>query len=291
MKKAFKWVGIALGGVVALLLVAGIALYTMGSRSLAEAHTVEVAALSIPSDSASVAQGAHLAGIYGCVDCHGDDLSGSVMGDAPPFTLVASNLTPGGVGASYSPEDFDRAIRHGVAANGRALMVMPSGAYNKMSDQEAAALIAYLQTLSPVENDHAGIIWKPMGKILAGGPISVSDYVYPGTPPATNPAPDSTAAYGEYFATAVCAYCHGDNLEGQMVEEGPEPILAPNLRAAGQWTAEQFHETMTTGVRPDGHEMDPEVMPWTMTLRMTDVERESLRLYLASLGPASTTDA
>ena len=150
---------------------------------------------------------------------------------------------------------------------------------------------ATVQTVAPVENEFERIVWKPMGRILAGGPIDVSKGVYAGTPPASHPDADSTAAWGEYFATAVCAYCHGPNLEGQMVENGPEPILAPDLRASGQWPAEMFHEVMATGVTPDGREMDPEVMPWTMTARMTETERESLRLYLASLGPATPTDA
>lgn len=291
MKKILKWLGIALGAVVVLALVAGFVLYTKGSNSITETHTVEVAALTIPSDSASIAHGAHLAGVYGCVDCHGEDLAGTLMGDAPPFRLVSSNLTPGGVGATYTPEDWDRAIRHGVRRDGTVLMVMPSGAYNKMSDADAADLIAYLQTIPAVANDNAGIEWKTMGKILAGGPIHLADYVFTGSGPATSPTPDSTAAYGEYIANAVCAYCHGDNLEGKMVEEGPESVLAPDLRAAGQWPAEQFHQTMTTGVTPDGRELDPEIMPWTMTSRMTQTERESLRLYLASLGPAPTTDA
>ena len=291
MSKILKWGGIALGAVVVLALVAAVTLYVRGSSSIAHAHTVEVSALALPTDSASIARGAHLAGIYGCTDCHGADLSGQVMGDAPPFTLIASNITPGGATADYSAEDWDRAIRHGVAADGRAMFVMPSGAYNKMSDEEAAAMIAYLQTVPAVENEHSGIVWKPMGRILAGGPISLSDYVYTATPPATSPAPDSTAAYGEYVANMMCSYCHGANLEGQMVEGGPEPILAPDLRASGQWSPEQFHETMTTGVTPAGHEMNPEVMPWTATARMTQLERESLRLYLAGLGPAPTTDA
>lgn len=291
MTTFLKWTGIVLGSLLVLALIAGFALYTKGSRSIAAAHSVDVAALTVPTDSASLARGAHLAGVFGCVDCHGDDLSGKEMGDAPPFRLVSSNLTPGGIGQEYTSADWDRAIRHGIGRDGRALFVMPSGAYNKMSDRDLASLVAYLQTVAPVENEFERIVWKPMGRILAGGPIDVSKGVYAGTPPASHPDADSTAAWGEYFATAVCAYCHGPNLEGQMVEDGPEPILAPDLRASGQWPAETFHEVMTTGVTPDGREMNPEVMPWTMTARMTETERESLRLYLASLGPAAPTDA
>ena len=226
MKRILKWIGIALGGVVVLLLLAGGALYVNGGRHIAATHDVAVASLAIPADSASIARGAHLAGIYGCVDCHGPDLAGQEMEDAPPFRLVASNLTPAGVGGTYTSADWDRAIRHGVRANGTALFVMPSGAYNKLSDTETSALIAYLQTLSPVENDFRGIEWKAMGRLLAGGPIHLSDYVYTNTPPTTSPEPDSSSAYGEYVATMMCAYCHGPHLEGQMTD-GPEESSPP----------------------------------------------------------------
>jgi mono/diheme cytochrome c family protein len=94
--------------------------------------------------------------------------------------------------------------------------------------------------------------------------------------------PDSTSAYGEYVATMMCSYCHGANLEGKMTE-GSEEIEAPDLRAAAGWTAGQFHQALTTGERPDGREMDPDLMPWTSTARMTDTERESIRQYLIEL--------
>ncbi|MEL6615699.1 MAG: c-type cytochrome [Bacteroidota bacterium] len=292
MSNTTKRIGIALGGLVTLVLVAGVGLYVVGSGKIAAAHSVAVSPLAVPADSASIARGAHLAQIYGCTDCHGSDLSGLEMENAPPFRLVASNLTPAGRGAEYTTAaDWDRAIRHGVRPDGTALFAMPSGAYNKVADTEAVALIAYLQTLPPVENDLRGVEWKPMGRLLAAGPIDLASMVYTSAPPKQAPAPDSTVAYGEYVAKGMCAYCHGENLEGQIIE-GPEEVLAPDLRASGAWTADQFHRTLTTGVKPDGTEMDPLVMPWTTTAAMTLAEREGVRRYLAQLGlpPEATTD-
>ena len=281
MRNVLKWTGIVLGSVIVLALISGFVLYLKGGSNIAATYDVPVASLDISTDSAAVARGAHLAGIYGCQDCHGADLSGQVMGDAPPFRLVASNITPGGATADYSAEDWDRAIRHGVRPDGTALFVMPSGAFNKLSDTDTADLIAYLQTVEPVESDHQRIEWKPMGRLLAAGPIDLSKYVYTTSGPATSPEPDSTSAYGAYIAGMMCAYCHGDNLEGQIAE-GSE-ILAPDLRAAAGWSREQFHLALTTGERPDGRVMDPEAMPWTATARMTEAEREGIRRYLVSL--------
>jgi len=281
MKSLLKWVGIVVGSVVGLALVAGIVLYVVGGNNIAAAHEVSVGELAIPTDSVAVAHGAHLAGIFGCRDCHGEDLSGQVMGDAPPFRLVASNITPGGPTSDYSATDWDRAIRHGVRPDGTAMFVMPSGAYNTMSDTDTADLIAYLQTVDAIENEHQRVEWKPMGRLLAAGPIDLAEGVYTTSGPATSPTPDSTAAYGEYVVGMMCAYCHGDNLEGKM-SPGSD-LLAPDLRASGAWTPEQFHLAMTTGETPAGHVMDPEMMPWTATARMTEAEREGLRLYLMTL--------
>lgn len=281
MNRVLKWTGIVLASLLVLILLVGGALYVVGGNAIEATYDVPVADLTIPGDSASVAHGAHLAGIYGCRDCHGENLAGQVMGDAPPFRLVATNLTPGGPTASYSVADWDRAIRHGVRPDGTALFVMPSGAYNKMSDTEAAELIAYLQTLDAVESEHEGVEWKPMGHLLAAGPIDLSKGVITSSTPTTSPAPDSTAAYGEYVAGGMCAYCHGDNLEGK-IPEGSE-VLAPDLRLAATWSKEEFHRVLTTGEHPSGRTLDPEVMPWTATARMTEAEREGLRAYLVTL--------
>lgn len=283
MRTALKWTGIVVGSLLVLLVVAGFALSLVGSGNISKTYDVPVAALAIPTDSAAVARGAHLAGIYGCQDCHGADLSGQVMSEEGPFRLVASNLTPAGVGASYDAETWDRAIRHGVGADGTALFVMPSGAYHGMSDTEAAALIAYLQTLEPVENDLPPMEYRFMGRLLAAGPLDLEAGVHPEPTSASSPAPGATVAYGEYVAEMMCAYCHGAGQVGKE-PEAPGAPPAPDLLASSLWPAASFHEALTTGVTPTGRQMDPEFMPWTATAKMTPDEREGIRLYLASLG-------
>ena len=63
------------------------------------------------------------------------------------------NITPGGVVAKYSDVDWVRAIRHGVRPDGRALFVMPSEDYNRFTDADVAALIAFARTLPPVAGE------------------------------------------------------------------------------------------------------------------------------------------
>lgn len=282
MRTVLKWAGIVVGALVLIVVVGGFVASRVGAANIARVHDVPVTSLTIPTDSAALARGAHLAGIYGCQDCHGADLSGQVMAEEGPARIVASNLTPAGIGGEYEPEDWDRAIRHGVGVDGTALFVMPSGAYHNISDAEAVDLIAYLETLPPVEKDLPPMEYTLLGKLLAAGPLDLSKGVYVDPTPASSPPPGATVEYGEYIAAGLCAYCHGEGLVGKEADQPGAPF-APNLAAAGQWEPEQFHQTLTTGVRPDGHEMNPEFMPWTMTAKMTRDEREGVRLYLATL--------
>lgn len=282
MRPLFKRVLLGVGGLVVVVVVAAAVAYAVGSRNVDRTYTVPVAALSVPTDSASVARGAHLASIYGCRDCHGADLSGQVMDDAPPFRVVASNLTPAGVGGDYDPPAWDRAIRHGVGADGKALVVMPSGAYHHVGDEEAAALIAYLESLPPVQKTLPTTEFKALGRLLAAGPLDPGAGVYSEPAQTSAPPAGATVAYGRYVAQGMCAYCHGADLAGQQPETPGSPY-APDLRPAGRWEADAFHQALTTGVVPRGHRMDPSFMPWTATAEMTHAEREGLRLYLAFL--------
>ncbi len=282
MRTLFRRVGVGVTALLVLLLLVAGAGALVGSRALARTYSITPTTLAVPTDSASVARGAHLAGIYGCMDCHGADLSGRVMVDEAPFRVVASNLTPAGVGGAYTATDWDRAIRHGVRPDGTALFIMPSSAYHAISDAEAAALIAYLRALPAVESDLPATEWRLPGRLLAAGPIDLAAGVHPEPTPATSPAPDSTVEYGGYVANMMCAHCHGADLRGGQ-DADPNAPFAPDLRAAGAWPAEQFHRVLTTGITPDGRQMNPEQMPWTATARMTPAEREGIRRYLASL--------
>ncbi len=290
MRTVMKWAGIVAGSLAVLLVIVGFVLSRVGAGNIGRTYDVAVAPLEISTDSVSLAAGAHLAEIYGCPDCHGADLAGLVMSEEGPFRLVSSNLTPAGVGGQYEPEDWDRAIRHGVGVDGTALFVMPSGAYHGMSDTEAARLIAYLETLAPIENDLPPMEYRLMGKLLAAGPLNVGGGVHLDPTPATSPAPGATVAYGEYVAEMMCAYCHGPNLVGGEPEQPGAPP-PPDLAVAGQWPAAAFHEALTTGTTPSGHQMDPQFMPWTATAKMTPAEREGIRLYVSTLAARRGTDA
>ena len=69
------------------------------------------------------------------------------MLDAPPMgRLVALNLTKGegGVGNELTPEIIERAVRHGVGTNGRALRIMPSDDFQYLTDDDLRAVVSYV---------------------------------------------------------------------------------------------------------------------------------------------------
>lgn len=276
-----------LGALVVFVLLVGAAAYTVGSQAVGRTYAVEPAALRIPTDSASIARGAHLAGINGCMDCHTADLGGRVFVDAPPFRAVASNLTrgAGGVGGRYTDADWDRSIRHGVKPDGRSVLIMPASGFHHLADTDAADLIAYLKNLPPVNRTLPPTEVRPFGRMLAAGPLELGTETNLDPTRPTAPTPGPRADYGAYLASVTCAFCHGADLHGaQSLEPGAPP--APDLAAAGAWTLPQFTRALRTGNRPAGPRLNPQFMPWTMTAHMTDDEIAALYAYLGTLRPA-----
>jgi mono/diheme cytochrome c family protein len=285
MRRFLRVLGLTLGAVLVLMVLAGAAAYVMGGRAWDRTYEVPTADLTIPTDEASVARGRHFAGIYGCVECHGQDLGGAVIADAPPFFIAAPNLTAGrgGIGGAYTPVDWERSIRHGVRPNGQSLFIMPARAYHHVADRDIADLIAYLRRVPPVDRELPAREIRPLGRLLGAGPMDPSFEVMDEPARTDAPPPGPTAEYGAYL-TSICGYCHGDGLRG-MQPPDPDAPLAPDLGAAGQWPFEVFEEVLRTGVRPDGTPLNP-AMPWQVTARMTESELRAIYAHLQTLGGA-----
>jgi cytochrome c553 len=291
MNRMLKWIGVVLGGLVAIALIAAAALYFIGSSKFRGPNDLSAEAISIPADSATLAWGEHLVITHGCMGCHLEGLQGQVLVDAPPFRAVATNLTSGqgGVGAQLDAQGWERAIRHGVGIDGRGLFIMPAEFYDGLSDQDVAAIVAYLQSVPPVNNEMPSTQMKPLGRILAGtgafGPASgLIDHQAPHPP--TTPPVAATLEYGRYRGEILCVACHGAQLQGAPSPD-PQGMPAPSLVPVGQWTLEQFRTALRTGVTPAGRALNPETMPWNMLGTMTDEEIAAIHLYIQEV--ASTT--
>ena len=295
IRKILKWIGIVLGSLIGLLVLAFVILYVIGTvkwnRVREKDYEVPVQTIIIPTDQASIARGEHIATIRMCRYCHTEDLSG--QSDEVPglITLSFPNLTGGGVGATNTDDDWVRAIRHGVGHDGRGLILMPSRVWYYLSDEDLSDLIAYLKSLPPVDNDLPTTALGPLGRVmLVLGQIppeatqpDVTVIDHDGPRPVTA-EPGVTVEYGKYLAS-TCALCHGSNLNGQTISEGGPDYLAPNLTPGGEvafWSEEEFMTTLQTGITPNGHQLK-DVMPWKYFGQMTNEELKAVWMYLQSL--------
>lgn len=250
--------------------------------------------VAIPSDPESVALGEHLVTTRGCRECHGADLSGQVLIDDPMFArLAAPNLTSGegSATADFEPEDWDRAIRHGVGGDGRLLFIMPSMDYNALSDKDLGDLVAYIRSLPPVDHDLPSRRLGPMGRmlLLRGELQPVAESIDHEREQDEAPPRGATVAYGAYLAN-VCMGCHGEGFSGGRIPgDPPDSHPAGNLTpddatGIGTWTEEEFIETIRTGVNPRGHELG-EGMPWEAIAQYGDDELQALYRYFMTLPP------
>jgi mono/diheme cytochrome c family protein len=292
MKRALKWLGYFVGGVVVLILVAVGTVYAITSSRMGKTYSKTVPAIAIPTDSASIARGEHLAVSVGkCQACHGDNWAGTVFSkDAVFAKLTTANLTrgKGGIGGTYTDEDWVRSIRYGIGRDGKSLIFMPAEAYTHFSDTDLGQIIAYLKTLPP-----ADIAFTPM---RSPGPIMRTIYLLADFPmlPASIINPDmqrpavpegATKEYGEYLVkSGGCENCHGANLGGSKVEN----TMTPNLTRSGElskWSEADFEKALHTGIRPDGRILGA-VMPWPYMKGLTSTEISAMWAYLQSVPPA-----
>ncbi len=190
---------------------------------------------------ARLAHGERLASILSCKGCHAADLRGRnvTAGEAPVGDMYAPNLTL--LLPTYSDAELDRAIRGGIAKDGRHLWFMPSETYSHLSDADFAALVSYLRTHRPGGKPQPPIRKGPAyladieKGIYTDGPGMVKRYA------AEQPidlGPDH--AFGRYLAKTTCTECHNGKLQGFE-------NFTPNLDMAGAYSAEELTRLLTTG--------------------------------------------
>ena len=289
MKKLLKWLGIGTGSLAGVAVLAYVALYVMSERAIARSYDVTPAPVVIPTDSAGIAHGRHVArAIAKCLDCHGMNYTGKAFLDDPMLgRIVAPNITPGGVVKNYSDEDWIRALRHGIKPNGQSVVVMPSYEFNHLSDEDLGAVIAYMKSLAPAVDDTVSEMhFGPMGRFLTATgafPVLSATVIDHEAARPIAPAPAPTAEYGKYIVSIGCVGCHGPTMQGgKAPATGPD--VTPHGRTAG-WTEADFRLVLRAGKRPDGTVVSME-MPWPLTSEMTDTEIAAVWTYLKTVAPA-----
>lgn len=299
MKKVLKWIGLILAALVGAILILGISLVLFAGSRINKTYNIQPEPLAIPSNEAALTRGQHLEqAILTCTVCHGEDLGGGSVIDEPGLVTVhAPNLTAGagGVGDSYSEVDWIRSVRHGVSPDGKALFLMPADIFTNLSAEDLGAVIAYVRSFPPVNNQVPEPEIGLIGRIfLALGqfpevifiPANQIDHK---APILGSIDPVVTVEYGEYLVSiGYCVHCHGEDLSGGPFPfPDPEAPTVPNLAVVRGWSENEFKDTMRTGVNPNGKTLDEEYMPWD-GYHYTDAELEALFLYLQTLSPVVT---
>lgn len=285
----------------ALLLVAGagtafVIAAWLGERKLDRTIEVAVAPVAYQEGAAVVERGRYLYASRGCADCHGADGGGRVVVDDGKGMRVRAPNIAGGAPAvvSYTPLDWVRTIRHGVKPSGRPVLIMPSEDWNRLTDGDVAALVAYTRQLPPAQGGGAEIsLPMPVKALYAAGLIrDAAEKIDHRLPPA-QPVPEAVSLeHGAYVANG-CIGCHGAKLTGGKIP-GTPPDWPPAARLrpgegnamARYPTAESFAAMLKTGKRPDGSSVSA-VMPFAALGAMSDVDVRALYLHLRALPEGS----
>jgi mono/diheme cytochrome c family protein len=289
-KNAFlKWGGLVLSGLFCLvfLLLSGVTL--LGLVRVYWPVRVSVPDIQVAGTPEQIARGEYLANSF-CAGCHSTDgelpLTGGLdLGQDIPMPLgsfVSVNLTPAGPLKDWSDEDIFQALRHGYNPKGRKLIMMSNVRVRYMSDEDILAIIAYLRNQPAVPND---TLYPPDRPSFLAVAMAGAGMLPLGLPPVegviTAPPKGPTAEYGEYIVGYQdCRDCHGEDLRGGV--EGQLGPIGPPLMVVKSWSAQDFINTMRTGVDPSGHQM-LDTMPWKQIGRMDDAELTAMHAYLSSL--------
>lgn len=309
-----KWQTRAVAAVVCLgvLLAIGITA-TIGWRPIIGPRARKTTARHFESTPARLERGKYIfqhAAL--CVECHSpievkDGLitwpadkvaAGEVFPEKDlPGLITAGNLTPDpetGLG-KWTDDEIARAIREGIARDGRALFpIMPYDRFRQMSDEDLASVIVYMRSLQPVRNPlpPTRIIF-PVRYLIRSAPEPVTQ---PVTPDLSTPV-----KRGEYLVTIDdCAGCHSprgphgeplDGLEfaGGGTLDGPlgkvtAANITPDETGIGNYTQEMFVEAMRTG-KVGGVRKLNAIMPWQVLSGLTDQDLEDMYAYLRTVKP------
>ncbi|QDZ29303.1 c-type cytochrome [Noviherbaspirillum sp. UKPF54] len=260
------------------------------------------------ADAALIARGKYVAQLGDCVACHtapnGREMAGGLELKTPMGTIYSTNITADretGIG-KYSFEQFERAMRKGIAADGHNLYpAMPYPSYAKMSDEDMRALYAYLTAGLPAvrqPNKPAQMRW-PFS--MRWG-LSLWNWAFLENQPfKPDPAKDAAWNRGAYLVQGLghCGACHtprgiafqekamsdaGSSGKHFLAGETVESWRALSLR--NLWTVEDTVQLLKTGqnrfATVSGNMAD---VIHHSTQHFSDSDLTAIATYLKSLPP------
>lgn len=315
MKKAFKVLCYALLSIV--LIISILLVYVKKALpNVGDAPDIKIA-----YTPEKIERGKYLANYVAvCTDCHstrdwnrfsgplvdgtlgkGGELFNHEMGF--PGIFYSKNITPPGI-SRYTDGELFRLITTGVTKEGKAIFpVMPYSHYGQMDSADIEAIIAYIRSLSPIENVvPESVVDFPMNFIINTIPSKAN--------PQRVPAKTDLLAYGKYIVNAAsCVDCHTQVEKGQIIDAlafgGGREFAMPGgmLRSSnitpdtatgiGTWTeaifVQKFKMYADSGyqlplIKPGEFNT---IMPWKMYSGMTEEDIKAMYHYLKTIKPVT----
>ncbi|MCP5143654.1 MAG: cytochrome c [Gammaproteobacteria bacterium] len=272
-----------------------------------------------PAQDAGISRGEYVARLANCVACHsipeGEPFAGGLKMDVPFLgAIYTTNITPDkatGIG-DYTLEDFDNAVRGGVAKDGHNLYpAMPYPSYAKMSDDDISALYDFFMKEVKGVNQ-ANLPAEIPGWKSPRWPLKIWNMLFVDNDP-YEADDDQSAAWnrGAYLVQGPghCGACHtprglffqekgldeGDSayLAGAPLDNWSAPSLNQDVNSGlGRWSVEDIAEFMQKGINRHGTAFGTMVeVINTSTAHMTADDLTAMATYLKSLPAVNEKNA
>ncbi|WP_076542113.1 cytochrome c [Shewanella sp. UCD-KL21] len=217
-----------------------------------------------------VQQGKYLSELADCVACHttdgGEPYAGGLSFKTPFGTIYSTNITSDkkeGMG-HYSFEEFEKALRHGVAPKGNLYPAMPYTSFDKITQDDMRALYAYFMSTTPSsqpnpDNDVMFPANIRMG-LKAWNLLNHSPQEY-----VADSSKSEDWNRGNYILNSFghCAECHTprditfamdqeQHYQGAMIGNTWAPDITPETLVDQGWSSEDIKDLIGTGYSRKG---------------------------------------
>ncbi|MGB4772801.1 MAG: cytochrome C [Chitinophagaceae bacterium] len=269
--------------------------------------------------AAKVKRGDYLVNaVANCMHCHADRDFTKFAGPTVPGTegkggqkkgVWVSNITPAAL-ESRTDEEIIRSITTGIRHSGDTLFAtMPYMSYKYLTRYDAESIVAYLRTLSPINNTvpPRDLSNRPAGILSSMYQDWYEHDVYQNL---NQSVTDSMLQRGKYLVTiGGCVACHTNidlkllafkrdsllaggqlsNKPGQKFKVLSANITPDSATGIGAWTEDMFLAKFASYRNKEMYAHDPgkynSEMPWSIFANMTDEDIRSIYRYLRTVKP------
>jgi mono/diheme cytochrome c family protein len=274
--------------------------------------------ISSKADEPARDRGEYLARAGDCVACHavpnGHIFAGGLKMGSPIGAIYSTNITPdpeSGIGR-YKLQDFDRALRQGVAKDGHRLYpAMPYPSYAKLTDEDVQALYNFFMNDVPPSQQPNKYNEIPAA-LNFRWPMAIWNVLFNHTGPyVADKTHDAEWNRGAYLVEGLghCGACHTPRavtlqekaldasspnfLAGANIDGWSAANLRGNVRTGlGSWSQDDVVEFLKHGHNRFGTAFGSMVdVVNNSTPYLSDADIEAMAVFLKSLPPTQSEPA